>query len=185
MNLFLFDKINGLADRSTFVDNLMIFFAKDLIYLVFAVAAVLVLLALRRRRILEVSYVAAALAISYAVALLFQHVWLEKRPFQTHSVHQLIAHAGGTSFPSDHAMAAFAIGIATWAFLHRGWGIALFVCGFVIGFARVFAGIHYPGDIGGALVIAVVVVAALMGVRHVVDGRSLGPVRGQARALSR
>ncbi len=185
MNLFLFDQINGLAGHSAVADHLMIYAAKYLIGIVFVVAGVLVLLALRRRYFLEVTYFGAALALSYAIAVLCEHLSTEKRPFQSHTVHQLIAHANGTSFPSDHAVAAFAIGAATWAFLHRGWGITLFVCGLVIGFARVFAGIHYPGDIGGSLVIAVAVVAALMGVRHLVDGRSTRPVGGQVRALSR
>lgn len=187
MNRYLFDQINGLAGRSAFADHLMIDAAKYLIALVFLAAAVLVLLALRRRRLVEVAYFGAALALSYGIAVLFQHLVFERRPFENPSlvVHQLVAHAGGTSFPSDHAVATFAIGAATWAFLHRAWGIALFACGFVIGFARVFVGIHYPGDIGGSLVIAVVVVGALMGVRHLADARSLGPVRGQARALTR
>jgi len=79
----------------------------------------------------------------------------ERRPFQTHHVHLLLTHAPGQSFPSDHATAAFAIALATIAFLSRPAGSVLFILAALIGFARVYDGIHYPGDILGAFLIAV------------------------------
>jgi undecaprenyl-diphosphatase len=67
-----------------------------------------------------------------------------------------VAHASGQSFPSDHATAAFGLALATFALLSRRWGAALFVLALLIGFARVYVGIHYPGDIGGGLLAAVI-----------------------------
>lgn len=101
MNRYLFDQINGLAGRSAFADHLMIDAAKYLIALVFLAAAVLVLLALRRRRLVEVAYFGAALALSYGIAVLFQHLVFERRPFENPSlvVHQLVAHAGARRSP--------------------------------------------------------------------------------------
>jgi undecaprenyl-diphosphatase len=69
-------------------------------------------------------------------------------------VHQLIAHGGGVSLPSDHATAAFTLALAVGAFLDRTWGEILFVAAVAIGFARVWAGLHYPGDILAAAIIA-------------------------------
>jgi undecaprenyl-diphosphatase len=95
----------------------------------------------------------------------------------SHKVHLLIAHAADSSFPSDHTAWSFAvIGMLAFAFLpifisarrkrddNEQWFdaalrrklclfiIAAVAIGCIIGFARVFVGVHYPGDVlGGAL----------------------------------
>jgi undecaprenyl-diphosphatase len=56
--------------------------------------------------------------------------------------------------PSDHATAAFAIAFGVLVFLNRAAGIALVPVAILIGFARVWTGLHYPGDILAAAVIA-------------------------------
>jgi hypothetical protein len=59
------------------------------------------------------------------------------------------------SFPSDHAVAAFAIAFVV-AVIGRRMG-ALFLAGAsVLALARVVAGIHYPGDVLGGAVIGLV-----------------------------
>jgi undecaprenyl-diphosphatase len=67
-----------------------------------------------------------------------------------------VSHAAGQSFPSDHATAAFGVALATWAFLDRRWGGVLFAAAVLIGFARVYVGVHYPVDILGGLLAAFV-----------------------------
>lgn len=99
----------------------------------------------------------------------------ENRPFQTHKVHQLVAHASGQqSFPSDHAAAAFGISLAVIAFLPWRWGLLLLTMALLIEFARVYDGIHYPGDIAGTLLVGVVGVgtAALIFRRATRSGHS-------------
>ncbi|MCU1588102.1 MAG: (type 2 phosphatidic acid phosphatase) family protein, partial [Frankiales bacterium] len=76
------------------------------------------------------------------------------RPFQDHRLHQLIAHNPGQSFPSDHATAAFACAIAALLLLSRRWGVVLLALATAIGVARVAAGVHYPIDVLGSLVVA-------------------------------
>ncbi|MEK8110462.1 phosphatase PAP2 family protein [Micromonospora sp. M12] len=51
------------------------------------------------------------------------------------------------SLPSDHATAAFAVAFAVGVFLSWRWGLLLSVLAAVIGFARVWAGVHNPADI--------------------------------------
>ena len=73
------------------------------------------------------------------------------RPFTTHVVRSLIAPSADPSFPSDHALAAFAIVGALFG-THGVLAVALLAMGVLLGFARVFVGTHYPLDIvGGAL----------------------------------
>jgi undecaprenyl-diphosphatase len=158
VNYHLFELINSAAGRIDWLDDLLEFAATWLIYGVFALAAVVVAVAVRHRRLSEVIEVGAALVLAFLTATLLAHLSHELRPFQSHPVHQLIAHGGGISLPSDHATAAFTLAFAVGAFLDRTWGMILVAAAVVIGFARVWAGLHYPGDILAAAIIAALAV---------------------------
>jgi undecaprenyl-diphosphatase len=155
VNYDLFKAINDLSGNST-IDSAMKFAAKDVIFVVIAILAVLCLLRLWRRSLRPVVATGAALVVTFLLGLLAAALYSEKRPFQTHKVHQLISHAPGQSFPSDHATAAFGIALAVLVFLSWQWGVVLLALGVLIGFARVYDGIHYPGDIGGSFLAALV-----------------------------
>jgi undecaprenyl-diphosphatase len=149
----LFSTINGWAG-SRLLDDLMIFAAKDLIFLAFVVFVVAAARAYRRRGlpVLIGSGVTLVLAFGFGLGAAALHT--EKRPFQSHHVHLLIKHAPGQSFPSDHATAAFALALAALVFLSRPLGAVLLVVALLIGFARVYCGVHYPGDILGSLLVS-------------------------------
>ncbi len=132
-------------------------------------------LELRRAVVL---WIAVACILSYALNLGIEQFIFEPRPFVSHSVHLLITHPADSAFPSDHAAWSFAVvGMMAFAFLPLfGSGgqqkykagmdsiprsllgmlllltaVAL-VIACLIGYARVFVGVHYPGDIlGGAI----------------------------------
>jgi membrane-associated phospholipid phosphatase len=73
----------------------------------------------------------------------------------------LVAPSNEPSFPSDHAVAAFAIAF-TVAFSGRRMG-ALFLGGAsVIALSRVVAGLHYPGDVLGGAAIGFVAAALVL-----------------------
>ncbi|GAC1565435.1 MAG: undecaprenyl-diphosphatase [Ktedonobacteraceae bacterium] len=124
-----------------------------------------------------VLWVVFACLLGYGFNLLLEHLIFEPRPFVTHAVHLLVTHPADDSFPSDHSAWSFAVfGMLllaliapTFAVLRmRSPGgprsaytsaliavvllIASFVIACAIGVARVYVGIHYPGDIlGGAI----------------------------------
>lgn len=76
------------------------------------------------------------------------------RPFAEHDLNLLFYPPTDPSFPSNAAAAGFAL--ATPVFLRRrGLGAALYVLAFLWGFARVYAGVHYPGDVLGGAIIGV------------------------------
>lgn len=165
MNYHLFQVVNGAAGRSDSVDDLFEWSAVWLIYALAATAAIPVLARLRQGRAALVRVV-ASLGLAFAVGQAVAALSTEVRPFQTHPVHQLIPHAAGPSLPSDHASAAFAVAFAVGAFLSRRWGVALSVLATIIGFARVWTGVHYPGDIlVGALIAAAAVATIDIGSR--------------------
>ena len=171
VNYDLFKLINN-ASGNSFVDALMKDIAKYAIALSFLCIGVLCLLRLLHRQLWPVIWSGVGLVLTFVLGLLAAAAYKEKRPFQTHHVHQLLAHGPGQSFPSDHATAAFGCALAVLVFLSRKWGVALIVLAVAIGFARVYLGIHYPGDIGGSLLCAIVGVGlAWLGARAMTNRR--------------
>lgn len=167
MNFQVFEMINNAAGRHDAIDDMMEFGATWLIYPMFAITAVLAALALYRHRLRPVLGLGLTLFLSFAASTILAHVSTEVRPFQTHAVHQLVAHGPGTSLPSDHATAAFALAVGVGLFLHRGWGWTLAIAALLVGFARVWVGVHYPGDVAAAAVIAVLAGLSVLAVRRI------------------
>jgi len=157
----------------------MRFSAADLIFLVFSITGGVVVYALTQHRIRPVISLAATLALAFGLSQILAHTSRELRPFQDHPVHQLIPHAGGVSMPSDHATAAFAIAFAILAFFSRRAGIALGAAAMLIAFARVWCGLHYPGDI-----LASAIIAALSTLMIVVIGHGPQFAGTSAKALA-
>lgn len=112
---------------------------------IFAVASCLLAWQRRWARLLAVALtLTAAELLNLALATLRP----EARPFSSYgTVHQLIAHGPGQSFPSDHATAAVALGVAAWLFISTELGVSLAVGAALVGLARVAGGVHYPADV--------------------------------------
>ncbi len=111
-----------------------------------------------RRALLIITSVAGATVLNVILKSLFERqrpdLWVQ------------LVHESGFSFPSGHAMASAALGlaivVALWNSRWRWWcaGFAAFYILFV-GFSRLYLGVHYPSDIlagwlvSGAWVLAV------------------------------
>jgi undecaprenyl-diphosphatase len=158
MNYHLFRTINDWSGNGL-LDDLMKVVAKDAIYAMVAAFVVLLGFRLRERDPLPVLFSLGALAATFGFAKGAAALHSEQRPWQTHEVHQLISGETGKSFPSEHATAAFGLALVTLVFLSRSWGLLLTCVALAIGFARVYAGVHYPSDILGGAVVAVLGVA--------------------------
>lgn len=131
-----------------------------------------------QQRRAAVLWIGVASILSYAINLSIEQFVFEPRPFVSYRVHLLISHAADSSFPSDHTAWAFAVvgvllfqllpvSFSLWRKQDGTWLgakftllvmpllflIIAFVVAFTIGFARVFVGVHYPGDVlAGAIV---------------------------------
>lgn len=103
-----------------------------------------------------------ALALSYLLGLVYYH----NRPFVDFAVTQLLAHEADASFPSDHTTFIFAIA-ASYVFnaSTRTLGLFLSLVCLVSGMARVFAGVHYPFDILGGLLLGFMSAAIIAGLQ--------------------
>lgn len=59
------------------------------------------------------------------------------------------------SFPSDHTSGAFGLAVGMRLY-KRKWGKWMLVFAVLTGFSRIFVGHHYPGDVLGSMIVALV-----------------------------
>jgi undecaprenyl-diphosphatase len=152
----LFKDVNGLSGSQPF-DAVFKFAANDLIYVIVAIVALTFLLPWRSRRV-ERRRGAVSATVAAGIALLLvvpiSSLVDRARPFVAHPgvAHRLIPHASDAGFPSDHATGAFAIATAM-LLVDPLLGGLLLVLAVIVIFARVYVGVHYPGDVlaGAAL----------------------------------
>jgi undecaprenyl-diphosphatase len=138
--------------------------------LVVVLAVVYVLV--RTRSLLPVAIGAGAAVVAMLAANLAKAVADRPRPYEVVAgaiLRQQPAH--GTSFPSSHTAAAFATAIALLPFLSRPVGVVAIGYAALVGWSRVYVGVHYPLDVlGGAgiglAVGGVALVASSLLVRH-------------------
>nr|BBH86480.1 undecaprenyl-diphosphatase [Thermosporothrix sp. COM3] len=177
LNATLFHLVNQLAGRFPWLDDVMIFCAEWLIFC--WPVLLLVLWGLPRRSMQSadeqqaaferrslVLWVAVACALAYGFNIVIGHLAFEERPFVAMRALVLVHHAADASFPSDHTAWSFAVvGMLLFA-LPRLFRLTLppkrlvflilltgafLVVGALVGFSRIFVGVHYPGDILGGI----------------------------------
>jgi undecaprenyl-diphosphatase len=103
-----------------------------------------------------------AAGLGLLISQVITHIWQRPRPFvaHPHDTTLLVAPSSEPSFPSDHAVAAFAIAFVV-AFVGRRMGAAFLAGATLIALTRVIAGLHYPGDVLGGAAIGLFSAAAV------------------------
>src|SRR5258706_3801528 len=155
MDAFIFQQINGLAGQNPLLDNFMILCARYL-PIVFALflAGLWLSHAARQQRGAFLAGVSALFALG--VAQIINAIFLRARPYTVYPTNLLVDRTSDPSFPSDHATLAFAIAAFVWQFNRK---VATILLGLALlqGFARVYVGAHYPGDVVGGGVLGIIV----------------------------
>ena len=158
----LFLWINGLAGEFSAVDRAMEWLVSD--YLI-PVGLALALVGLwfyggdrltRQRHQIGVFIALSSLALSSLVVFIINAMFFRPRPFIGHDVTLLFYQPTDSSFPANAVAATFGLAASVWG-VNRRVGTGLLIGGSLYGFARVYAGVHYPGDIVSGALIAFVV----------------------------
>lgn len=96
---------------------------------------------------------------SSVLAILFNQlidlVWQHPRPFMIGLGHTYLAHIADSSFPSDHLSLWWAVSFTL--LLHcrtRIAGLGLSIGGLPIAWSRIYLGVHFPLDMAGAVIFA-------------------------------
>ena len=156
LNLLWFSLVNADAGLHGWRLDLAVFAAKWLILLVPIGLAGLWMNGQAAQREAAVRALAAT-AFALGVNALIGLGWYHDRPFVAHVGHTFMLHAPDSSFPSDHGTIMFTVALVL-AFSDeaaaRRFGRSLLPLAFVVAWARVFLGVHWPMDMAGAVIVS-------------------------------
>lgn len=160
MNTELLYALNGILGASATLDGIVLFFAKHYIYIIILIAAVAWYRDIWKESLSEFWQDTKALIVAVvgaeAITLLIRFFYESPRPLWEHDIPYLFEKTSN-SFPSGHTMFAFALATAMYFFGNKKIAYMLFASGLFIGTARVVAGVHYPLDILGGIVLGTAV----------------------------
>lgn len=155
MNIEIFNAINSFAGINIILDKTGIILAK---YTPFIFILFLIYLWFKKNSHKNIALYSGysaivGLLLNFLISLFYFH----PRPFMDNTGKLLIDHSPNNSFPSDHTTFMLSIAFLLLYFRKtRKAGILFSVLGVVGGLARVFSGIHYPFDIFGSVVVAII-----------------------------
>lgn len=155
MNLEVFRLINNLANQNPALDNIMVFFSKDVPYIFMAVIAVAFFLGIASknpvyRKTAFSTFIITA--INLVISSFIGSIYYVERPFIHNEVNLLYPHSADASFPSDHATGTMSIALGLEK-LSKPLSVVLLLLSLAVGFSRVYVGQHYPSDVIGAYAI--------------------------------
>lgn len=108
--------------------------------------------------------------LAVVLAVIAGHLYYDPRPFVTHHLVPLIAHAPDNGFPSDHALLTAFLAFTMLLYSKRT-AVFLLVIALLVSWARVAAHLHNPRDIVGSYVIAAVAVIVVQVIARLWRGR--------------
>ncbi|TCM64519.1 undecaprenyl-diphosphatase [Acinetobacter calcoaceticus] len=154
INFQLFDVLNAPASASPADINIAIFMANDTLYILMLFLVLAWFLGSYHSKALALKAVltaAVALLIGYVISLGYHH----PRPFMLEMGNTLIKHAPTYSFPSNHMLIFSSIAFSYIFAQRMKLGLILFGIAIIVAWARVYVGVHFPLDMFGAILVAV------------------------------
>lgn len=114
--------------------------------------------ALRSKSVFVIESTMLALAVSQAL----KYIVNRPRPFVTYPFLEKMTTGGSPSFPSGHTTDAFTLA-ASLSFVFPKWYVIVpsFAWACAVGYSRMDLGVHYPSDVGGAVIIGILCPAVL------------------------
>jgi undecaprenyl-diphosphatase len=102
-------------------------------------------------------YTFLALAWAFLIDQIIGLFFIRNRPLVSHplDVKQLAVTIDCTSFPSAHTIFVFTIATSIYMAGYKKLGVVLYILSLLVGLARIAAGVHYPSDIIGGLILGI------------------------------
>ncbi|MFH1657077.1 MAG: phosphatase PAP2 family protein [bacterium] len=155
MDLYLFEKINGLVYASKALDYIGMFLADFYQYIIGAV--IIILLLWKKNRLMVLSVTISVFLSRLVIAEIIKTIVQRARPYMVLETAKKIIteNADFKSMPSGHAAIFFALATAIY-FFNKKLGVFFFVSAILISLARVFCGVHWPSDILVGAIIGII-----------------------------
>lgn len=153
-NVSLFFLVFGLSSHISFVDNLMIFGARYLVFAGFLLNLFLIFKGTNRER---KAFILIILALPIAILIIMGiHLFFfEPRPSVTLHITPLYPYKPDASFPSRHASFMSIIAFS-YLYFKSKWSSLFLLLMIWVGISRVYVGVHYPIDILGGILVGIV-----------------------------
>ncbi len=181
LNEQLFLAINHLAHKNTVLDAFMVFCAQYIpIILGFTLIGAWFWPRERRAAFRAAVSGAGALVLAPVVGLLYYQV----RPFALGLGTKLIHHVTDNGIPSDHTAVSFGVAVSL---LLSGSGLGPYAIALavLVGFARIFVGVHFPSDVLAGATLGTLVALLIHWGRRWIDHVADYIHRVQTRVLRR
>ncbi|MCL5017337.1 MAG: phosphatase PAP2 family protein [Patescibacteria group bacterium] len=159
LDLKIFNLIHQLAGHNRLIDLLGIFFADYSGYIIALIAIFLIFSSKTiKGNIYNLAFVSLVLLISRGIISETLRFFLPRvRPFVRLGFTPLISQsATESSMPSGHMAFFFGLSFALYFLGKKTWSYVFMAVSLLMGIARIFVGVHWPGDILAGIVIAFV-----------------------------
>lgn len=154
LNLQIFEYLNAPITATPLDVRFGIFMANDTLYLLLISLIMAWFLGRYSTKALVLKAIlttATALTFGYLISVIYPH----PRPFVIEVGQTLISHAATASFPSNHMLIFSSIALSYLFAKQIKLGLALFVLALMVAWARIYVGVHFPFDMLGAIVVAI------------------------------
>ncbi len=173
LNIEWFQWINAASDHPPmWLQNLAFFCAEILLYVLLAWIVLMWIMRPLPRIRSALLYAALSASLGLAINQLIARFYYHPRPFEMGIGHTLVKHVQESSFPSDHGVLFFSIGLALTGIREtRRWGLLVCAAGVAVAWSRVYIGVHFPLDMIGAFVVALFASAIMYRLVPVIENR--------------
>ena len=125
------------------------------------VASGVALLLFKKTRAVGISVLLALLINLCITNISLKNIIARPRPFHVNpELMTLIKHPSSFSFPSGHTSGSFTAALVLFHLMPKKIGVPAVVLATMIGFSRMYIGVHYPTDILGGILVGIM----LMGI---------------------
>jgi undecaprenyl-diphosphatase len=171
INVSLFRMVNNLGKDMIFLNPAIKFIAEYLVIMLVMGIVFYWFSGSKNNRIMVICG-SFTFLLAEIVGKLAGKLYSNNQPFaELENVNKLMGHEIDNSFPSDHTILFFAFCISFNLF-NRKTGLLWVIAAFLVGFSRIWVGVHYPADVIAGAVISII--AALFVYRAVPKNRFIG-----------
>lgn len=120
----------------------------------FWILLAVILLFFKKTRAVGVTALLALILNHVLTNMILKDLFGRPRPYTVNEeLVTLIKHLSSYSFPSGHTSSSFAAAFALFFMVPKKYGIPALVLAAMIGFSRMYVGVHYPTDVLGGITV--------------------------------